>query len=394
MRFRHRDGTVVHLGYCSNVHPAEDVDGILDQLRRYAGEVRARLGEPRLGLGLWLPAATAHELAGDPATLDRLRTGLERHGLEVVTLNAFPYAGFHAPVVKRDVYSPDWSTRRRLDYTLDCARVLAALLPDDATRGSISTLPLGWRTPWFTDRDRAARELIGELADGLAGIEAEHGRTIRVGFEPEPGCVVETTRDAVTRLAGLAPEHLGICVDTCHLATQFEDATEALDRLQVAGLPVVKVQVSAALHADDPSDPATRDALASYSEDRFLHQTREPRGARVDSRDDLPEALGGHRPLAAEHPWRVHFHVPLHADPAPPLRSTRDHLAGTLDALLGGPVAHTDHLEVETYTWGVLPEQVRPDGDAGLVAGIAAELGWTRDRLLEAGLEQLQEASA
>jgi hypothetical protein len=120
-------------------------------------DVRARLGEPRLGLGLWLPAATAHELAGDPATLDRLRTGLDRHGLEVVTLNAFPYAGFHAPVVKRDVYSPDWSTRRRLDYTLDCARVLAALLPDDASRGSISTLPLGWRSPWFTDRDRAAR---------------------------------------------------------------------------------------------------------------------------------------------------------------------------------------------------------------------------------------------
>jgi hypothetical protein len=198
----------------------------------------------------------------------------------------------------------------------------------------------------------------------------------------------------VTRLAGLAPEYLGICVDTCHLATQFEDAGEALDRLNVAGLPVVKVQVSAALHADDPSDPATREALASYAEDRFLHQTREPRGARVDSRDDLPEALAGHRPLPAEHPWRVHFHVPLHADPAPPLRSTRDHLAGTLDALLGGPVAHTDHLEVETYTWGVLPEQVRPDGDSGLVAGIAAELAWTRDRLLESGLEQLQEASA
>ena len=392
MRFLHPDGSTVHLGYCSNVHQAEDLDGVIAQLADHAEPVRERLGTGRLGIGLWLARGVVGEIADEAGTLGRLRSELLARGLETVTLNAFPYAGFHAPVVKRDVYSPDWSTRRRLDYTLDCARVLSALLPDDAVRGSISTLPLGWRTPWFTDRDRAARELIGELADGLAGIEAEHGRLVRVGFEPEPGCVVETTRDAVTRLAGLAPDHLGICVDTCHLATQFEDATEALDRLRVAGLPVVKVQVSAALHADDPSDPATREALASYAEDRFLHQTREPRGARVDSRDDLPEALAGHRPLPAEHPWRVHFHVPLHADPAPPLRSTRDHLAGTLDALLGGPVAHTDHLEVETYTWGVLPEQVRPDGDAGLVAGIAAELAWTRDRLLEAGLEQLQEA--
>jgi sugar phosphate isomerase/epimerase len=386
MRLRHRDGTVVHLAYGSNVHPAESLDGILDQLRRYAGRVRARLGVDRLGVGLWLPAPTAHDLARDPHAVARLRGALDRHGLEVVTLNAFPYRGFHEPVVKRDVYRPDWSERARLGYTLDCARVLAALLPDDAARGSISTLPLGWRTPWFADRDSAARDLIGELADGLAAVSADLGRPVRVGFEPEPGCVVETTRDAVTRLAGLDPEHLGICLDTCHLATGFEDGPEALDRLAVAGLPVVKVQASAALHADDPADAATRDALAAYAEQRFLHQTRECRGPRVDGRDDLPEALAGHRPLPARKPWRVHFHVPVHADPAPPLRSTRDHLARCLDALVGGTTPTVDHVEVETYTWGVLPAGQRPVDDDGLVEGIAAELAWARDRLVDAGL--------
>jgi sugar phosphate isomerase/epimerase len=319
----------------------------------------------------------------------RLREALQRHGLEVVTLNAFPYRGFHDPVVKRDVYSPDWSTRARLDYTLDCAQVLAAVLPDDAARGSISTLPLGWRSPWFADRDTAAAERIEQLGEGLAKIAADAGRPVRVGFEPEPGCVVETTQDAVTRLAGLDPELLGVCVDTCHLATGFEDGAEALARLRAAGLPVVKVQASAALHADDPSDPATREALAAYAEDRFLHQTREVRGPRVDGRDDLPEALAGRRPLPAQSPWRVHFHVPVHADPRPPLRSTRDHLAGVLDALLGGHEAHADHLEVETYTWQVLPEGERPDGDDALAAGIAAEVAWVRDRLVEAGLEEV-----
>lgn len=387
MRLRHRDGSLVHLAYGSNVHPAESLDGICDQLTTYAGEVRARLDSDRLGVGLWLPAPTARSLASDPAALRRLRAALHRNRLEVVTLNAFPYAGFHAPVVKRDVYTPDWSTSARLDYTLDCARVLAELLPDDAARGSISTLPLGWRTPWFTDRDHAARGQLDRLTEGLGKLAAEVGRPIRVAFEPEPGCLVETTRDAVRRLAGLDPELLGVCVDTCHLATGFEDAAESLDRLDAAGIAVVKMQASAALHADDPADPATREALSSYAEDRFLHQTRELRGARVDGRDDLPEALGGPRPLPAGHPWRVHFHVPVHADPAPPLRSTRDHLAGALDTFLGGPAPRVDHVEVETYTWGVLPES--PADDAGLAAGIAAEVGWTRDRLLAAGLEEV-----
>ena len=392
MRFRHPDGTVVHLGYGSNVHPAETLDGILDQLRDHAGEVRARLGVGVLGVGLWLPAPTAHLLATDPAGLERLRVALARHGLEVVTLNAFPYQGFHAPVVKRDVYSPDWSTDARLDYTVDCARVLAALLPDDATRGSISTLPLGWRSPWFSDRDAMAHKRLQLLGEGLAAVAADTGRTVRVGFEPEPGCVVETTRDAVSRLRDLDPELLGLCVDTCHLATGFEDGAEALDRLRAAGIPVVKVQASAALHADDPSDPATREALATYAEDRFLHQTREFRGPRVDGRDDLPEALSGRRPLPAERPWRVHFHVPVHADPTPPLRSTRDHLASALEAMLGGPEARVDHLEVETYTWQVLPEDLRP-GDAGALAdGIAAEVAWVRDRLLGCGLQEVAAA--
>lgn len=391
MRLRHADGTLVHLGYGTNVHPAESLDGIVDQLRDHAGAVRARLGADVLGVGLWLPAPTARELATDPAALDRLAATLARHGLEVVTLNAFPYQGFHAPVVKRDVYAPDWSSQARLDYTLDCARVLARLLPDDAARGSISTLPLGWRTPWLADRDTAARGRLAELADGLGTVAAETGRPIRVAFEPEPGCVVETAADAAARLTGLDPDLLGVCLDTCHLATGFEEGDDALARLSDAGLPVVKLQASAALHAEDPADPATREALASYAEDRFLHQTREalPGRDRVQARDDLPDALSGRRPLPGASPWRVHFHVPLHADPTPPLRSTRDHLARSLDVLLGGESAHVDHVEVETYTWQVLPDGQRPGDAAALADGIAAEVAWVRDRLVDAGLKEV-----
>ncbi|MEU5881432.1 metabolite traffic protein EboE [Spirillospora sp. NPDC047279] len=386
MRLRHPGGGLVHLAYCTNAHPAEDLDGVLAQLERFGGPVRERLGADRLGLGLWLAADLAAELAADPAKVARLRAGLGSRGLEVVTVNAFPYRGFHDPVVKRKVYFPDWTEPARLRYTLDVAAVLAGLLPDDVAEGSVSTLPLAWREPWTPGDARTARRLLGDLATGLAKLAAETGRTIRVGLEPEPGCVVETGRDAAAALSHVDPEWIGVCLDLCHLAVEFEHPRRALERLDAAGLPVVKTQASLALHVDDPSDPATRRALAAFGEERFLHQTREERHGRVLAADDLDEALEGGLP--GRSPWRVHFHLPVHAEPGPPLSSTRSVLEEGLAALFGGPRPRTGHVEVETYTWRVLPEADRPAGDASLADGLAAELAWTRDRLLALGLKE------
>lgn len=382
MRFLHPDGTTVHLGYCSNVHQAEDLQGVIAQLAQYAEPVRERLGTDRLGIGLWLARPVVTELADSDAALERLKAELRARGLETVTLNAFPYAGFHREVVKKDVYLPDWADEARLKYTLDCARVLAALLPDDVGHGSVSTLPLAWRTPWTPPCADEARHALDRLTTGLAALEAWTGRRIRVGFEPEPGCVVETTTQAVRELGGLDPDRLGICLDACHLAVQFEEPAEALRRLAEAGLPVVKLQASCAVEAEHPADPAARAALHRLAEPRFLHQTRTPADGGVLAVDDLPDALHGDLPDTGG-PWRVHFHAPLHSDPERPLRTTSDQLDQVLAGLLGGPSADCDHIEVETYTWSVLPE---PPTD--LPGGIAAELAWARDRLTGLGLKE------
>ncbi|MEV5843606.1 metabolite traffic protein EboE [Streptomyces sp. NPDC051985] len=390
MRFRHTDGTTVHLAYCSNVHQAEDIDGVVDQLSDYAEPVRRSLGADLLGIGLWLARDVVTELSARPEAVRRLRTELTARGLETVTLNAFPYGGFHREVVKKDVYRPDWADPARLRYTVDCARVLAGLLPDDARRGSVSTLPLAWRTPWPPAQRDAARLALDRLAADLGELERETGRAIRVGFEPEPGCVVENTVQAIRELGGVDPERLGICLDTCHLAVQFEEPAQALSRLATAGLPIVKVQASSALQAEDPADPEARRALARFVEPRFLHQTRTARHGTVTGVDDLPDALAGG--LDTDSAWRVHFHAPLHAEPEPPLRTTAPELAVTLAELLGSPQAVCDHIEVETYTWSVLPEHLRPRDAEGLVAGLAAELAWIRDRFQALGLALDQSA--
>jgi sugar phosphate isomerase/epimerase len=389
MRFRHPDGTTVHLAYCTNVHPAETLDGVLAQLRDHCEAVRRRLGRDRLGIGLWLAADAARALVTDPSALRRLRTELDRRGLEVVTLNGFPYEGFGAEEVKYRVYKPDWGDPVRLEHTTALAHVLAALLPGDVTEGSISTLPLFWRTADDDGRRaqtaHAALRTLGRRLDALAELT---GRSIRVGLEPEPGCTVETTGDAIAPLTSIGHDRIGVCVDTCHLATSFEDPHTALDALGRARIPVVKSQMSAALHAEHPDLPDVRAALAAFDEPRFLHQTRAATTAGLRGTDDLGEALrGGVLPDGT--PWRAHFHVPLHAAPAAPLTSTLHVLKAALAHLVGGPHPLTRHLEVETYTWQALPPELRPHTSARLADGIAAELTLARDLLTDLGLKEL-----
>ncbi|MDX3347633.1 metabolite traffic protein EboE [Streptomyces sp. ME02-6979A] len=390
MRFRHPDGSTVHLAYCTNVHPAETLDGVLAQLRDHCEPVRKRLGRDRLGIGLWLARDAAHALVTDPAALRGLRTELDRRGLEVVTLNGFPYEGFGAEEVKYRVYKPDWADPERLEHTTSLARLLAGLLPDDVADGTISTLPLAWRTAYDDTRADKARAALVTLAERLDALQELTGRSIRVGLEPEPGCVVETTHDAIAPLTAIAHDRIGVCVDTCHLATSFEDPHTALDALTAARVPVVKSQLSAALHAEHPADPAVREALAAFAEPRFLHQTRTttPSGG-LHGTDDLDEALADGGPLPDTAPWRAHFHVPLHAAPAAPLTSTLPVLKAALTRLVGGPHPLTRNLEVETYTWQALPSELRPRARAQLTDGIAAELTLARDLLTDLGLKEL-----
>lgn len=368
------------LSYCTNVHPAEDFDGVIRQLREYAGPIRRTAGRDILGVGLWLPAGLARQLACSAEDRALLREVLDAEGLQLHTINAFPYGGFHNEVVKLDVYKPTWAERQRLEYTLDCAEVLAALLPE-GTAGSISTLPLAWREPWTQDDDDDATSAFAELSSRLRDLRERTGKTVRVAVEPEPGCVLDTVADVVGWLGarikrGVDPEFVGLCVDTCHLAVSFADPAAAVKEIDAAGLRIVKVQASAALHVTDPSDPAAREALAGFVEPRYLHQVRESQPDDIVPADDLAEALSD---LPGEGPWRVHFHIPLHHVPAAPLETTVDVLRRTVAEVGQLPYASEVHLDIETYTWSVLP-----GASVGITDGIAAEIAWAESNLFAA----------
>ncbi|MCB9559113.1 MAG: metabolite traffic protein EboE [Kofleriaceae bacterium] len=380
MRLALSGDRTVHLGYCYNVLPGETAAALIDQVRRICGPVRARLGVARLGVGLWIARPAAAELIADAAARRALAAALAAEGLYVFTLNGFPYGGFHAPRVKARVFRPGWDDDARVAYTIDLARILVELLPDDVARGSISTLPLG---PADVDR-AAARAGLRRADDALAELEATTGRRVELAVEPEPGAGFERVDVMAPWLAeadrGRAGR-LGACVDLCHAAVVDEAETAPFVALAAAGVRCAKVQVSSALVVPRPDDDAARAALAAFDEPRFLHQVRSSRGGAMD----LPEALAD---LDRGVPWRVHFHVPVHRDvvgPGGAFATTAPTIAPMLAAALAAP-GEPPHLEVETYTWGVLPEAERPRDDAGLCDGIARELAWTLGELAALGV--------
>jgi sugar phosphate isomerase/epimerase len=356
-----------HLSYGLNIHPAETGDEVLATVRTYATEVRARVAPDHpFGLGLRLSATAAEDLEPHAAGLKK---EFADAGLYAFTINGFPFGRFHGTRVKEEVYRPDWTTRERLDYTLRLARILAALLPDGVD-GSISTSPIayGKEIP-----GGAIRNLL-RVAAGLADLRLTTGRMIRVALEPDPDCCLETSREAVRFFDELRRRggrevgtHLGVCLDTCHLAVGFESPAEALRRLTEAGVAVPKIQISAALRV--AADAGATTLLPPFADPVYLHQVRVRRDGELARFPDLDPALAA----APEGEWRVHFHVPLHYEGETGLTTTADLID---DEFLRAAVRPGRHLEIETYTFDQLPGR-----RSGVVDSIAGEFAWLLSRM-------------
>ena len=391
----------LHLGYCTNIHAGETWDEVFANLETHGRAVKSRVApDAPFGVGLRLSAAASRRLA-EPGVLEPFRDWLATNGLYVFTINGFPYGAFSGGAVKERVYRPDWLEDERLAYSDGLADILAALAPD-GVEGTVSTVP-----GCFEARG-SAREAGPRVAERLRA-HAEHlwrlgertGRAVALALEPEPQCMLETSADAVTffeghvfsrasvdafaAATGLAAaraeetlrRHLGVCLDACHAAVQFETPDDALGRLLRAGVRILKVQVSAGLRVARP-DADARAALAPFAEGVYLHQVVVRSGIHLRRYLDLPQALADAARPGAEigDEWRVHFHVPVFREHLGPFENTQSFLVPLLARL--GREDLCRHLEVETYTWDVLPPEHRaePVDDA-----IARELEWTRDKL-------------
>lgn len=394
------DDGLAHLTYCSNIHPGETWAEVRANLERYVPSVRDRVapGQP-FGIGLRLSAQAAGDLSRVPV-LEELRDFLARNQLYVFTVNGFPYGKFHGARVKEGVYLPDWRNDERLRYTNQLADLLAQLLPD-GLEGSVSTVPGAFKPAVHdaADTQRMTDNFLRHVAH-LVELKQRSGRSIALALEPEPCCYLETVDEtveffnrhlfsptAVARLGELTGlgraaastalrEHVGVCLDLCHAAVEFEDPVGCVRQLQAADIRVPKMQISSGLRLAELS-PRALEALQQFDDPVYLHQVVEAGPEGLVRYLDLPEALraldgrvhGGRE-------WRVHCHVPVFLDDLGAFSSTQAFIREVLQLHNREPISA--HLEVETYTWNVLPERLRA---GGMDSAIARELAWVREEL-------------
>ena len=376
----------LHLAYCTNVHRGEMWAETFAALRADTLAVRDRVcpvGE-EYGIGLRLSDRASRELS-DPATLAAFRRWLAAEHCYVFTINGFPYGTFHGAPVKEAVYRPDWTRPERLAYTCRLFDLLGELLPADVD-GSVSTVPGSFKE--FIAPDTAPDDLkriyanLIHCAVHAAEVGGRTGRNLRLALEPEPLGLFENTAETIRFLTPLVeafPGHFGVCFDACHFAVEFEEPAAALAALTRAGIPVVKLHLSAALKLRDGR--LARKILRTFADDVYLHQVAVRGGdAPLVLYKDLDAALATDGTPGDE--WRVHFHVPLHAPADEVVGTTADELPGVFDWLAADP-SRCPHLEMETYTWEVLPPDLKT---ASVVEQLVREYDWTLAHLRGRGL--------
>ena len=389
-----------HLTYCTNIHPGESWPEIRANVEKFFPAVRDRVAPGQaFGIGLRLSGKASKTLTEDPAALREFQEFMSRNKLYVFTINGFPYGTFHGTRVKEEAYLPDWRDPERLRYTDELAELMAKLLPA-GIEGSISTVPGAYKPAMGKDFDIARiTEHMVRHAARLVDIRKRTGKFIALAIEPEPSCYLETIEECVeffgnhlfgnaavnllgdltgmdARAASAAlHDHLGLCLDLCHAAVEFEDPDACLNQLENAGIRVYKMQISAGLRVAKLT-PGALEGLRQFNDPVYLHQVVEQGPGGVRRFTDLPEALATVNGNAGGREWRVHFHVPIFLDELGEFSSTSFFIRKVLERHRRLPVSA--HLEVETYTWNVLPPHLQA---GGMEQAIARELNWVREEL-------------
>ncbi len=379
----------LHLAYCTNIHRGENWAQTFESLNTYTLAVRDRVCRDKpYAIGLRLSDQASRELS-DPATLSSFQKWLTENDCYVFTINGFPFGKFHGSRVKEQVYVPDWSTPERLAFTNRLFDLLALLAPE-GVEGSVSTLPGSFKEFNRTPAElRQIRDNIFRCVEHIASLRERTGRRLHLGLEPEPLCLFETTDETIEFIENVRQEHaaddrvhdcLGVNYDACHLAVEFEQPGEALAKFQKHGIKISKLHLSSALKVI-PTE-AVRDVLKNFCDDIYLHQViaRGP-DDRLYRFRDLDVALKAHRPADKE--WRVHFHIPLHCPTTTLFANTTDHLLKVFDILQKNPRL-CSHLEMETYTWEVMPAELK---NRNVVDQLVGEYDWCLNQLTQRGIK-------
>jgi hypothetical protein len=388
-----------NLTYCSNIHPGESWKDHFLELKTYLPKIKSQVSPDHpFAIGLRLSDEASLSLL-EADHLSEWKEWLKKESMYVISINGFPFGGFHSDVVKENVYKPDWSTRTRYEYTKRLFSILHELLPE-GEEGGVSTPPLSY---FYFDsnqidsnqrKEKCTQNIIQTLVD-LIRFKMEFGRVLHLDLEPEPDGLIGTFANFIqwyedqlipqaftilNREFGFQKsnaiiqikEHIRLCLDVCHLAVTHEINELLLTELKRTGIKVGRIQVSSALKVKftEPTE-SILEVLRPFDEKKYLHQVVaiQNDGSKISYRD-LGEAIANGVSFGDE--WRIHFHVPIFLESYGSLFSTQEELSYVLEEHKKFPF--TNILEIETYTWNVLPESLQMSMESSIIR----EIDWVK----------------
>jgi len=391
-----------HLTYSTLVHATDDWDQLWKSVNTYLPAVKARMApHEKFGVCLRTSAPSAAALTADPAKRATLKQFFADQDLYLYTANAFVYGVFKRQVIKEEVYEPDWATPERRDYTKQVATLLAELAPE-GVHPSIQSAPLGFK-PKVTGPAvvEAYTNNVIDVVAHLIELEKRTGQIVTLGLEPEPRCYLETTDETIAyfqqhlftgptaqRLAKATGLHeadahaamrkfTGVVFDIGHQSVGYEDIPASLHKLVAAGVPIVKLQEAASMHIPEVT-PQTVEALQNFAKTIYLSQTCQKKDGKMTWFLNLEDAFAAFQQDPGPREWRTHFHVPVFlTDLGGGFGTTRFALEQALAVHKQTPLS--THLEIETYTWDVLPAHLKT-GD--IVEYVCRELDWVKGQLV------------
>jgi hypothetical protein len=391
-----------HLTYSTLVHQTDNWDQLWKSVNTYLPAVKARVApQQKFGVCLRTSAPSIEMLSQDATKVADLKQFFKDQDLYLYTANAFVYGVFKKQVIKEDVYEPDWRTPERREYTKQVANLLATLAPE-GVNPSIQSAPLGFK-PKGTGPDiaKAYTDNIVDVVAHLVKLEKDTGKVVTLGLEPEPRCYLETTDETVTyfndylfapqtaeQLAKKAGIHaadaaaamkkfMGVVFDIGHQSVGYEDIPVSLQKLVDNGVPIVKLQEAASMHIPDVTQEKV-DALQAFAKTIYLSQTCQRKDGKTQWFLNLEDAFEDWYKNPGPREWRTHFHVPVFlTELGHGFGTTRFGLEQALAVHKKTPLS--THLEIETYTWDVLPDHLKT-GD--IVEYVTRELEWVKGQLV------------
>jgi hypothetical protein len=391
----------LHLTYCTNIHPGQDWKSTFESIKKHVPGIKKEVSaNEAFGLGLRLSNKASEELEAGTNMAD-FKKWLSENNLYVFTMNGFPYGNFHDERVKDMVHAPDWTTTQRLTYTKRLFRQLSELLPK-GLNGGISTSPITYKYWHKTETDIKNAFEIGaknmlEVAMLLFEIEQSTGKYMHLDIEPEPDGLLENSDEVLSFFSNyllplgisyfkkelgigdneaesLIKKYITVCYDVCHFSLAYEEPIDTFAKFEERDILVGKIQVSAALKIifTDKNNEVIWNELSRFNEPTYLHQVTEKIDGKVKTYSDLPLVLEGER---VHKELRAHYHVPIFLEKYGELFSTQDHILKTMEYIKSNFVS--EHLEIETYTWDVLPSDLKQD----LSVSIIREIEWFKSHL-------------